>query len=35
MMFSISSAIIFQSFPRGEQGRAMGYIGATVAVGSI
>jgi EmrB/QacA subfamily drug resistance transporter len=35
MMFSISSAIIFQAFPRGEQGRAMGYIGATVAVGSI
>lgn len=35
MMFSISSAIIFQSFPHGEQGRAMGYIGATVAIGSI
>lgn len=35
MMFSISSAIIFQAFPRGEQGRAMGYIGATVAIGSI
>jgi EmrB/QacA subfamily drug resistance transporter len=35
MMFSISSAIIFQSFPRGEQGRAMGYIAATVAIGSI
>jgi len=35
MMFSISSVIIFQSFPRGEQGRGMGYIGATVAVGSI
>jgi len=35
MMFSISSAIIFQAFPRGEQGRAMGYIGSTVAVGSI
>lgn len=35
MMFSISAAIIFLSFPRGEQGRAMGYIGATVAVGSI
>jgi EmrB/QacA subfamily drug resistance transporter len=35
MMFSISSAIIFQSFPRGEQGRAMGYIGSTVAIGSI
>ncbi len=35
MMFSISSAIIFQAFPRGEQGRAMGYIGSTVAIGSI
>ena len=35
MMFSISAAIIFQSFPRGEQGQAMGYIGATVAIGSI
>jgi len=35
MMFSISSAIIFQAFPRGEQGRAMGYIGATVAIGSM
>jgi len=35
MMFSISAAIIFFAFPRGEQGRAMGYIGATVAVGSI
>ena len=35
MMFSISSAIIFQAFPRGEQGRAMGYIGTTVAIGSI
>jgi EmrB/QacA subfamily drug resistance transporter len=35
MMFSISAAIIFLSFPRGEQGRAMGYIGATVAIGSI
>lgn len=35
MMFSISAAIIFQAFPRGEQGRAMGYIGATVAIGSI
>lgn len=35
MMFSISAAMIFQIFPRGEQGRAMGYIGATVAIGSI
>lgn len=35
MMFSISAAMIFQIFPHGEQGRAMGYIGATVAIGSI
>ncbi|HWQ18957.1 MAG TPA: MFS transporter [Methanotrichaceae archaeon] len=35
MMFSISAAMVFQVFPRGEQGRAMGYIGATVAIGSI
>jgi EmrB/QacA subfamily drug resistance transporter len=35
MMFSISSAIIFQAFPRGEQGRAIGYIGVSVAFGSI
>jgi len=35
MMFSISGAIIFQAFPADERGRAMGYIGSTVAVGSI
>ncbi len=35
MMFSISSAIIFQAFPRGEQARAISYIGVAVAVGSI
>jgi EmrB/QacA subfamily drug resistance transporter len=35
MLFSISSAIIFQLYPQGEQGRAMGYVGATVAMGSI
>jgi EmrB/QacA subfamily drug resistance transporter len=35
MMFSISGAIIFQAFPPDERGRAMGYIGSTVAVGSI
>ncbi|MGA9138663.1 MAG: MFS transporter [Methanocella sp.] len=35
MMFSISAAIIFQAFPADERGRAMGYIGSTVAVGSI
>jgi len=35
MMFSISSAIIIQAFPRGEQGRAISYIGVAVAIGSI
>ncbi|MDD1719420.1 MAG: MFS transporter [Methanoregulaceae archaeon] len=35
MVFSISSAIIFEVFPEGEQGRAMGYIGATIAIASI
>jgi EmrB/QacA subfamily drug resistance transporter len=35
MMLSISGAIIFQAFPADERGRAMGYIGSTVAVGSI
>ncbi len=35
MAFSISAAIIFQTFPKGELGRAMGYIGSTVAIGSI
>jgi EmrB/QacA subfamily drug resistance transporter len=35
MIFSLSTAIIFELFPKGEQGRAMGYIGATVAIASI
>jgi EmrB/QacA subfamily drug resistance transporter len=35
MVFSISSAIIFEIFPKGEQGMAMGYIGATIAIASI
>ncbi len=35
MAFSISSAIVFTAYPRGEQGRAMGYIGATVSVASL
>lgn len=35
MMFSISAAIVFLAFPRSEQGRVMGYIGSTVAIGSI
>ncbi len=35
MLFSISSALIFATTPPGERGRAMGYLGSTVAVGSI
>jgi EmrB/QacA subfamily drug resistance transporter len=35
MSFSISTAIIFQIYHRGEQGRAMGYIGTTVSLASI
>lgn len=35
MVFSISAAILFEVSPRGEQGRAMGYVGATVAVAGI
>ena len=35
MAFSISTAIIFELYHRGEQGRAMGYIGTTVSLGSI
>ena len=35
MLFSISSALIFATTPPAERGRAMGYIGATVAIGSI
>jgi EmrB/QacA subfamily drug resistance transporter len=35
MLFSISSALIFATTPPAERGRAMGYLGATVAVGSI
>ncbi|ACL17088.1 MFS transporter [Methanosphaerula palustris] len=35
MVFSISGAILFTAFPVTERGRAMGYLGATVAVGSI
>jgi EmrB/QacA subfamily drug resistance transporter len=35
MLFSISSAIIYELYPRGEQGKSMGYVGATVAIGSI
>jgi EmrB/QacA subfamily drug resistance transporter len=35
MVFSISSAILFLAFPPQERGRAMGFLGSTVAVGSI
>ncbi|MDP3565120.1 MAG: MFS transporter [Methanoregula sp.] len=35
MLFSISSALIFATTPLAERGRAMGYLGATVAIGSI
>ena len=35
MLFSISSALIFATTPPAERGRAMGYLGATVAIGSI
>ncbi len=35
MLFSISGAIIFSIYPKSERGKAMGYVGATVAVGSI
>jgi EmrB/QacA subfamily drug resistance transporter len=35
MVFSISGAILFLAFPPEERGRAMGYLGSTVAVGSI
>ena len=35
MVFSISGAILIVAFPPRERGRAMGYLGSTVAVGSI
>ena len=35
MAFSISFAIIFLVSPEGERGRAMGYIGSTVAIAAI
>jgi len=35
MLFSISSALIFATTPASERGRAMGYLGSTVAIGSI
>lgn len=35
MTFSISGAILYNAFPPQERGRAMGFLGSTVAVGSI
>jgi len=35
MVFSISTAMVFAIYPKSEQGRAMGYIGATMAVAGI
>jgi len=35
MIFSISAAMLFEIFPTGEQGRAMGYVGATIAIASL
>jgi EmrB/QacA subfamily drug resistance transporter len=35
MAFSISAAVIFEIYPPGEQGKAMGYIGTTVSLASI
>ncbi len=35
MTFSISGAILYGAFPPQERGRAMGFLGSTVAMGSI
>ncbi len=35
MVFSISGAILFQAFPENERGKAMGFLGSSVAIGSI
>jgi EmrB/QacA subfamily drug resistance transporter len=35
MVFSISGAILFQAFPENERGKAMGFLGSAVAIGSI
>lgn len=35
MVFAISTAIIVQAFPKKERGRALGYVGTTVALGGI
>jgi EmrB/QacA subfamily drug resistance transporter len=35
VVFSINTAILIQTFPRNERGRALGFVGTTVAIGSI
>lgn len=35
MMFSVSTAIVFQAFGPRERGKAMGFLGSTVAVGGM
>lgn len=35
MVFSISNALIFEAFPVAERGRALGYLGSVVAIGSL
>ena len=35
MVFSLSNALIFEVFPAGERGRALGYLGSAVAVASL
>ena len=35
MVFSISNALIFEAFPVTERGRALGYLGSVVAIGSL
>lgn len=35
MLFSVSTAIVFRSFGPNERGKAMGFLGATVAVGAM
>jgi EmrB/QacA subfamily drug resistance transporter len=35
VVFSINTAILIQTFPRNERGKALGFVGTTVAIGSI
>ncbi len=35
MLFSVSTAIVFRTFDPNERGKAMGFLGATVAVGGM